>query len=444
MYAIVDIETTGGNASSGGITEVAIVLHNGLEVEGKFETLINPEQHIPAYITALTGISNYMLADAPTFPEVADRIFRLLQGRVFVAHNVNFDFSFLHHHLQMNGYQWQAKKLCTVRYARKVVPGLPSYSLGNLCRSVGIDISNRHRAGGDVMATAELFEHLLANDSEQKHLQHFLKGKTPDTYLPMHVPAEQLHQLPFCPGVYYFKDQQGKVVYVGKAKNLKYRVRSHFANNSGSKRKQDFIRLIHNIEYKACLTEMHALVLEELEIKRLWPLYNRSQKRPVQLYGLYALHDQRGFMRLAVEKRKKNLPAIASFHRSEEGYMLGRKLMQQFDINEQLLFVTGQVLEPAEHYEQHNGKMEAAIDFLQEQLPTCVMYEWGETEKGEPATVLYSIEKGLFTGWAIIPQHVVPIDRTAFNWQTCSDNEYIRAMLFRFADAHPQQCVLNC
>jgi DNA polymerase III, epsilon subunit and related 3'-5' exonucleases len=94
MYAIVDIETTGGNASSGGITEVAIVLHNGLEVEGRFETLINPEQHIPAYITALTGISNYMLADAPTFPEVADRIFRLLQGRVFVAHNVNFDFSF--------------------------------------------------------------------------------------------------------------------------------------------------------------------------------------------------------------------------------------------------------------------------------------------------------------------------------------------------------------
>jgi len=149
-------------------------------------------------------------------------------------------------------------------------------------------------------------------------------------------------------------------------------------------------------------------------------------------------------MRLAVEKRKENLPAIASFHRSEEGYMLGRKLMQQFDINEQLLFVTGQVQEPAEHYEQHNGKMEAAIDFLQEQLPTCVMYEWGETEKGEPATVLYSIEKGLFTGWATIPQHIVPIDRTAFNWHICSDNEYIRAMLFRFADAHPEQCVLNC
>ncbi|HSR37682.1 MAG TPA: 3'-5' exonuclease, partial [Phnomibacter sp.] len=131
MFAIVDIETTGGSAGNSGITEIAIVLHNGREVEGKFATLINPQQKIPRYITALTGISDYMVADAPTFEQIADRIFNLLQHRVFVAHNVNFDYSFVLNHLVEAGFQWQARKLCTVRYARKVMPGHPSYHTGS-------------------------------------------------------------------------------------------------------------------------------------------------------------------------------------------------------------------------------------------------------------------------------------------------------------------------
>src|SRR5438045_9701793 len=132
MFAIVDIETIGGNAQFGGITEIAIILHNGNSIEGRYETLINPKQHIPNYITALTGISNYTVSDAPCFEEVADKIYNLLNGRVFVAHNVNFDYSFINHHLLQSGFNWQAKKLCTVRYARKVFPGKQSYSLGNI------------------------------------------------------------------------------------------------------------------------------------------------------------------------------------------------------------------------------------------------------------------------------------------------------------------------
>ena len=143
MYAIVDIETTGGHASANGITEVAIILHDGNQVTERFSTLINPEIPIPSYIQALTGINDKMVSSAPIFKDVADQIFTLLQDKIFVAHNVNFDFSFLRYHLAASGYLLQTKKLCTVRLSRKIMPGFTSYSLGKLCNQVGINMFER-------------------------------------------------------------------------------------------------------------------------------------------------------------------------------------------------------------------------------------------------------------------------------------------------------------
>ena len=169
MYAIVDIETTGGYAAANGITEISVFIHDGTRVVKHFETLINPQQSIPRYITALTGIDNFMVADAPTFDEVADTLFDLLNENIFVAHNVNFDYSFVKHQLKNSGFELTAKKLCTVRLGRKIFPGFASYSLGNLCRSLNINIENRHRAGGDAKATVLLFEHYLANNGDSIH-----------------------------------------------------------------------------------------------------------------------------------------------------------------------------------------------------------------------------------------------------------------------------------
>jgi DNA polymerase-3 subunit epsilon len=174
VYAIVDIETTGGHASSGAITEIAIILHNGREIEGSYHTLINPGSAIPRYITALTGIDDEMVKDAPAFSEVASVIYNLLSDRVFVAHNVNFDYSFIRYHLLQSGMEWDVAKLCTIRLSRKIFPGHPSYSLGNICRSLGIVINDRHRAKGDASATAELFAMLLAAD-QQNHIAQMLK-----------------------------------------------------------------------------------------------------------------------------------------------------------------------------------------------------------------------------------------------------------------------------
>src|SRR4051794_28444563 len=149
MFAIVDIETTGGYASGNSITEIAIAIHDGQQMVDYFETLINPDAPIPLYIQALTGITHPMVSQAPLFEEVAPVIFKMLHDKVFVAHNVNFDYSFIKHQLAHYGYELDSKKLCTLRLAKKVLPGYQSYGLGNLCRCLQIENEQRHRAGGD-------------------------------------------------------------------------------------------------------------------------------------------------------------------------------------------------------------------------------------------------------------------------------------------------------
>src|SRR5690606_6525484 len=265
-YAIVDIETTGGNASGSRITEITIRIHNGdLEID-RFDSLINPRRPIPPAIWSLTGISNAMVEDAPYFAEVAERIFTLLKDRVFVAHNVNFDYSFIRHELEEAGYSWNPTKLCTVRMSRKLCPGLGSYSLGNLCSKLSIPISNRHRAGGDVDATTLLFERLLALDKEGA-VAEMQRRSSGDQRLPPNVSRSDVEQLPPQPGVYYFMDKTGKVLYAGKAVNLKKRVVSHFSGHSARAQRQQFLRHVYRISFEVCATELMALLLECIEIK---------------------------------------------------------------------------------------------------------------------------------------------------------------------------------
>jgi DNA polymerase-3 subunit epsilon len=249
MYAIVDIETTGGYAASNAITEVAIVLHDGNRELKRYETLVRPGIGIPRYVQALTGISDEMVAGAPSFEEIAGLVYDWLRDAVFIAHNVNFDYSFLKHQLKDCGYVLDCKKLCTVRLSRKTFPGAPSYSLGNICKYLGISIPNRHRAGGDADATVRLFEQILKAGGLE-HIRTMLKGNSREHYLPVNLPAEQLDQLPMVPGVYYFHDQKGKVIYVGKAKNLRHRVTSHFSNNKPGRQKQEFLRNIYSISHE--------------------------------------------------------------------------------------------------------------------------------------------------------------------------------------------------
>lgn len=177
-FAVVDIETTGSTPQLAGITEIAIVIHNGVEVTGKYVTLINPRQKIPPFIVNMTGISDAMVANAPLFEEVAPQIFNLLNGRIFVAHNVSFDYSFVHYLLGKSGFQWSAPKLCTIKLSRRVFPGLEKYGLGSLTRDLGIRIEGRHRAWGDAAATAQVLTMAIEKEG-MKPIHSLLAKKEP-------------------------------------------------------------------------------------------------------------------------------------------------------------------------------------------------------------------------------------------------------------------------
>ena len=449
MYAIVDIETTGSYAANNGITELAIVLFDGKKIVERYQTLVNPQTPIPRYIQALTGITDQMVENAPSFEEIAPVVHSYLHDAVFLAHNVNFDYSFLRHHLAESGFELNSKKLCTVRLSRKVFPGLPSYSLGNICRQLDIPISNRHRAGGDAEATVVLFEKILLHDT-QGHVVHMLKGRNKEQYLPPNLPAEQIDQLPYTAGVYYFHDQKGKVIYVGKAKNVRSRVRSHFSNNNPTRQKQEFLRNIYSISWEPCGTELMAYLLECVEIRRLWPKYNRSLKRFEQTYGLYDFEDRNGYLRLVIEKRKKQIQPVYTFSLLAEGHSLLRRLIKQFDLCPKLCFVQtdqGPCEGMKEHYcrgaceeretqHSYNKRVEEAIRSLTESLPSFALADSGRHTR-EQSFVL--IEKGKFYGMGYLQADTAirDIEGLKDHLTMYPENDYMRGLVYQYAARWP-------
>jgi len=452
LYAVVDIETTGGHASANGITEVAINIHDGNQVVESFSTLVNPGIPIPEYITALTGIDDSMLVDAPTFSDVALQIYQLLHDKVFVAHNVNFDYSFLKHHLDKAGFDLQCRKLCTVRLSRKLIPGKSSYSLGKLCSSLNIPIQNRHRAAGDADATSILFNLLLEHDMEGV-IAEMLKKTSKEQVLPPNLNKESFLRLPNQPGVYYFKDAKGKIVYVGKAKDLKKRVASHFTGNKANKQRQDFLKNIHHIDYVLCGTELMALILEANEIKRLWPENNRAMKRYEHKYDLCIFEDQNGYLRLGIDKHRTNNKAIQSFNSLLEGYNFLNLLIDKYQLCNKLCYLqktatrckaheNGQCFGACSSIETvsvYNKKLNAAIDDIQQTQPSFALVDEGR-EADEISCLL--IEKGKFYGMGyftnknFLSDGIAPLKNDLAVYQS---NSYILNLILNHAEQYPQK-----
>lgn len=451
MYAIVDIETTGGHASANGITEVAILIHDGKQIIEEFRTLVNPLIPIPIYIQALTGIDDEMVRTAPQFKQVAQRIYELLQDKIFVAHNVNFDFSFLHFHLASAGFHLQTKKLCTVRLSRKIIPGLASYSLGRLCKVLGIEIQERHRAFGDAQATAKLFSLLIEKDMEG-HIGKTLNQRSKEQSLPPHLPRIDMDKLPDVPGIYYFHDSKLKVIYVGKAKNIRKRVASHFTNNKPGRQKQDFLRDIHHITFQECGTELMSFILEAVEIKRIWPAHNRSLKKFEHAYGLYSYEDQNGYMRLMIDKRKKFSKPYYSCNNLLEGYNLVKNLIAGFNLCPKLCFVQrntdscitiGDVsckgaCEQLESVESYNGRVIMALDSLNSVFPSFLLVDEGRTYEERSCLLM---ENGQFYGMGYISPDMTQADITVLknHLTPYPSNDYIRNMILSAALRFPNK-----
>jgi len=297
LFTIIDIETTGGSPVNDRIIEIAIVVHNGKRVIEEYASLINPERHISNWITALTGISEDMVSDAPTFREVAERIQELTHQRVFVAHNARFDYGFVKQEFNRIGVRFSRKQLCTVKLARKILPGYRSYSLGNICSDLKIPVDNRHRAFGDAEATAVLFEKLMFNDRHEL-IHSSLKSELETSSLPPNMKWEQIDALPEETGVYYFLDEKGKNLYIGKSKNIRKRIIQHFAGDLKQARFRSLKDRAYDISFEQTGNELIALLQEASEIKRFMPEFNMAQRRQKYRYGIFIDEDENGFLNL--------------------------------------------------------------------------------------------------------------------------------------------------
>jgi len=328
MYAIVDIETTGGSPVSEKITEIAIFIHDGKKVIEEFVSLVNPEKKIPYYITQITGITNSMVSDAPKFYEIAKKIVELTTDNIFVAHNADFDYNFIKNEFKNLGYYFQSDKLCTVKLSRKIIPGYKSYSLGKLCKELGITIEGRHRAAGDALATVKLFELLLKTNNNQLDFS-TLPGISLKELHPNFNPQE-LKKLPDDVGVYYFYNEKNDLIYIGKSKNIKTRILSHFRNIS-TKKAFEMRNAIASIDYELTGSELIALLKESQEIKQNRPLYNRAQRRAMSQYGLYSYVDSKGYIRFEIKMHSTNTSSpICSFSGNKRGKEYLQNLVQKY------------------------------------------------------------------------------------------------------------------
>lgn len=289
MYSILDVETTGGKYNEEGITEIAIYKFDGEKIVDQFISLINPEIPIQPFVQQLTGINNKMLTNAPKFFQIAKRILEITDNSVLVAHNSSFDYRMLKIEFDRLGYKFNMSQLCTVKLSKKIIPNLDSYKLGNLVKSLGIPISNRHRASGDALATVELFKLLLLKDNEKIIVNSLI---TETKVSSKNKWQTLINKLPNDVGIYYFHDQDGKIIYIGKSNNLKNRVNQHLTGKS--KKSLDIQLEVFDITFERTGSELIALLKENTEIKKHKPKFNKLLKKIIKKFCLEVCESSEG------------------------------------------------------------------------------------------------------------------------------------------------------
>ncbi|WP_299212246.1 exonuclease domain-containing protein [uncultured Dokdonia sp.] len=423
-YTIIDVETTGG-VRYGRMTEICIITISNMQVVDVYSSLINPEEYIPRNITALTGITDEMVADAPKFYEIADLIEEKTKDAIFVAHNVNFDFGFLKKEFGIIGATFQRKKLCTVRLSRKLIPNLYSYSLGNLCRSIGISLKGAHRAEADTRATTELFLRLvnIDKDSDFSTLKTFLNKSSRQATLPPHIPTEDFEKLPNSAGIYIFREKSGKEIYVGKAIDIKKRVLSHIYSKT-----QKSIQLCtetYHLDYEETGNELTALLLEAEYIRRFYPKYNRAQKRPTNTYQIISYENQLGVIQMALGTTKKTTNSVLTLYNKQIGLETLEQLCEDHDLCPKYcsLQTTHKgcshykikncqgICSGKENVAAYNTRVRLALDALASVQETYIIKEKGRTSS---ETCLILVENGEYKGYGFIDQEVSIADFDQF------------------------------
>jgi len=412
MYSIIDVETTG---KTNRITEISILKYDGNKIIDSFTTLVNPTVLIPKEIVALTGIDDAMVAKAPVFKDIANKILDSTEDTIFVAHNVNFDYNTIVKEFKRIDLDFRRKKLCTLRLAKKLLPKQKSYSLGKLCSAVDIEITNRHRALGDAKATVKLFELMLKNEKSPEVLHDFLKANSKEATLPPHLPKAVFENLPNQPGIYLFKNTKGKVIYIGKAINIKQRVLSHFYNK---KQKELSMCLeIANIDFELSGSELIALLMEDDAIKKHYPKYNFASKRYLSQFAIFNYTDRKGIVHFAIQKIKQAPNPLIVFSTEKEAKLYLENICQNFSLcpkhcnlldsrqpcNHYKLNNCGGVCKGEESSVAYNIRVKQAVAYIQQNQLNKIIPQKGRTPQ-EHAFVM--IKNGNYKGYGFVNDEI--------------------------------------
>lgn len=347
-----------------------------------------------------------MLRSAPKFYEVAKRIIEITEGCIVVAHNSSFDYRILRNEFDRLGYKFVRQTICTVELSKKLIPEQPSYSLGKLVRSLGIPVTDRHRASGDALATVKLFKLLLSKDSTKEIVKEYIKTEVKPGMAPKLL--DIVESLPNKVGIYYIHNEKGDLIYIGKSKNIKNRINQHFTGKTSKCLKIQ--SQVYAVTYEETGSELIALLKESEEIKINKPIHNRAQRKTLFNWALYSEKTKEGYTALKVEKSDGRKKEITSFTSLQEGktalfkitekYQLCQKINGiydtkkscfQYDIKQCFGACIGK-----ENSEEYNKRVKDFIKNNSFESNNMVIIDKGRTHDERSAIL---IEKGIYKGY---------------------------------------------
>ncbi|WP_282144266.1 exonuclease domain-containing protein [Cellulophaga baltica] len=397
---------------------VGIVIHKFIDGDWRcaLSTSINPEERIPLYLQEATGLTDVALLNAPSFSEVADTLLKELQGCILVGHNI----SFLQYHLKTQfrhiGYAFEMPQICTVRLSKKLIPNMTSYELPYLSGVLGIPYDAAASLEESNEATSALFQRLLALDENEEIITALLQPNKPKLKyrIPKHITEVQLDRLPKTPGIYKFQNEDKEVIYVGKAKDIKKRVLSHF--RATTEKELLLCTATYFIDFEPMGSELLALLREADLIAKLDPYYNYIQKKKHITYMIVPIRNKKGILQLKVERRpfqhtpteiflKRSL-AIERLSQLTEKFELCPSYTGVHSVKTKCSTVSFSsckgICREEETLEAYNDRVTQALDHLNNENENFVVFEKGRNSQ-EQGVVL--VLHGVYQGFGFVDKN---------------------------------------
>ncbi len=402
MYAVVDVETTGNHRGGDRIIEIAIIITDGEKIIKEYQTLVNPQKSINPYVERLTGIYESMVKTAPTFSEVAEEVFHFLEGHVFVAHNVSFDYTLVEGELNRAGYAFNASQIDTIAYARRVFQGLQSYSLGNVCDSLGLPHLDRHRAYGDTLATTHLLHLLLKNDSDGSSLKSMLQQGLDEKCLPPLLSKEKILSLPATTGLLSFRTEDGLLFAIEATKNMRKKAIDKLQIWFSDIKEKNIFESIADVEFIPTGNELIAKIMKEEVVANERPIVGKIIISRPPAYAIMIENNSIGIAQLKITYQKdiEDQPHILFTSRTY-AKKAAEKIMTEgrfYGNYQQLIEQTNEELKEAQ-IKKYNTQLATSLLSSTYSYPNQIIID--KAADNQHLSVVW-IEKGKYIGWSTI------------------------------------------